>query len=95
MREEELQIGDTRKHECGASTTGATDSAGPVANAVVMGLPPRIAIPVIAVVGVLFLCVMGYLLYAGLGTTGSAFGPGVHNGGDTNLQATPAPVTAR
>lgn len=60
-----------------------------------MGLPPRIALPIMVVIGVLFLGAMGYLLHAGLGTTGSAFGPGVHNGGDTNLQATAAPVTAR
>jgi len=57
-----------------------------------MGLPPRIAIPVLAVVAILFLGFLGMLLKAGLSTEGSAFGPGARtNGGDTNLQATPAP----
>ncbi|MGB8267414.1 MAG: hypothetical protein WCE44_13885 [Candidatus Velthaea sp.] len=57
-----------------------------------MGLPPRIAIPVLTVVAILFLGFMYVLLKAGFSTEGSAFGPGTRtNGGDTNLQATPAP----
>ena len=57
-----------------------------------MGLPPRIAIPVLTVVAVLFLGFLFVLLKAGFSTEGSAFGPGSRtNQGDTNLQATPAP----
>jgi len=57
-----------------------------------MGLPLRVTIPILAVIAIVFLGVLGVLLKAGFSTEGSAFGPGVRtNGGDTNLQATPAP----
>jgi hypothetical protein len=57
-----------------------------------MGLPPRIVIPVLTAIAVAFLGFLGLLLKAGFSTEGSAFGPGARtNGGDTNLQATPAP----
>ncbi len=48
-----------------------------------MGLPPRIAIPVLIVFAVVFLGIMGYLLKLGFGTQGSAFGPGATTQGDT------------
>lgn len=59
-----------------------------------VGLPPRIAIPILAVFAVLFLGVMGYFLRAGFGTTGAAFGPSgeVHEQGDARIAATPAPI---
>jgi hypothetical protein len=59
-----------------------------------VGLPPRIAIPILAVFAVLFLGAMGYLLRIGFGTTGSAFGPSgqPHEQGDARIQATPAPI---
>ena len=59
-----------------------------------MGLPPRIAIPILLVFAALFLTVTGYFLRAGFGATGSAFGPSgqPHQQGDAILQATPAPI---
>lgn len=58
-----------------------------------MGLPLRIAVPILAVFAVLFLGVMGYFLKIGFGTTGSAFGPsGPAQQGDANIRATPAPI---
>lgn len=59
-----------------------------------MGLPPRIAVPIMAVFTVAFLGVMAYLLRIGFATTGSAFGPGVaqHEQGDARIQATAAPL---
>ncbi|HEX3466346.1 MAG TPA: tetratricopeptide repeat protein [Candidatus Elarobacter sp.] len=58
-----------------------------------MGLPPRIAIPILAVFAVVFLGVLGWFLRIGFGTTGSAFGPGtVAEQGDARIQATPAPI---
>lgn len=41
------------------------------------GLPPRIYLPILVVVGVLFLATMAYLLRIGFGVTGSAFGTSV------------------
>jgi lipoprotein NlpI len=58
-----------------------------------VGLPPRIAIPILAVFAVVFLGVLGWFLRIGFGTTGSAFGPGtVAEQGDARIQATPAPI---
>ena len=58
-----------------------------------MGLPARIAIPILAVFAVVFLGILGWFLRIGFGTTGSAFGPsGVAEQGDARLQATPAPI---
>lgn len=59
-----------------------------------VGLPPRIAIPVLAIFAVLFLGVTGYFLAIGFGTTGSAFGPNgsIAQQGDANIRATPAPI---
>jgi hypothetical protein len=59
-----------------------------------VGLPPRIAIPVLAIFAVLFLGVTGYFLTIGFGTTGSAFGPNgtIAQQGDANIRATPAPI---
>lgn len=58
-----------------------------------MGLPLRIAIPILAVFAVVFLGILGWLLRIGFGTTGSAFGPAtVAEQGDARIQATPAPI---
>lgn len=38
------------------------------------GLPPRIYLPIVAIVAVLFLAIMAYLLMEGFGSTGSVFG---------------------
>jgi tetratricopeptide (TPR) repeat protein len=52
----------------------------------------RIAVPILAVFAAVFLAIMGYFLHRGFGTTGTAFGAGVADQGDANLQATPAPI---
>jgi tetratricopeptide repeat protein len=59
-----------------------------------VGLPARIAIPILTVFALLFLGVTGYFLKIGFGTTGSAFGPsgGVAQQGDANIRATPVPI---
>jgi tetratricopeptide (TPR) repeat protein len=59
-----------------------------------MGLPARIALPILTVFALVFLGVMAYLLRVGFGTTGAAFGPGltVAQQGDADLRATPAPI---
>lgn len=61
-----------------------------------MGLPARIAIPILAVFAVVFLGILGWFLRIGFGTTGSAFGPssGPAEQGDARIQAraTPAPI---
>jgi hypothetical protein len=58
-----------------------------------VGLPPRIAIPVLAVFAVVFLGILGWFLRIGFGTTGSAFGPStVAEQGDARIQVTPAPI---
>lgn len=38
------------------------------------GLPPRIYLPIVVIVAVLFLGIMGYLVAVGFGVTGSVFG---------------------
>ena len=59
-----------------------------------MGLPARIAIPILVVFAVVFLGILGWFLRIGCGTTGSAFGPsGVPaEQGDARIAATPAPL---
>ena len=44
------------------------------------GLPPRIYVPIVAVLGVAFLGVMFYLVGLGFGVTGSVFGKAAPNG---------------
>lgn len=41
------------------------------------GLPPRIYLPIVAVVAALFLSLMGYLVAVGFGVTGTVFGQAV------------------
>jgi len=41
------------------------------------GLPPRIYVPILIVVAVIFLGIMGYLLSVGFRVTGSPFGTSV------------------
>ncbi|MDB5072291.1 MAG: repeat-containing protein [Candidatus Eremiobacteraeota bacterium] len=59
-----------------------------------MGLPARIAIPILAVFAVVFLGILGWFLRIGFSTTGSAFGPSTAPAeqGDARIQATPAPI---
>lgn len=59
-----------------------------------MGLPARIAIPILVVFGVVFLGILGWFLRIGFGTTGSAFGPSgaPAEQGDARIAATPAPL---
>ena len=58
-----------------------------------MGLPARIAVPILVVFAVVFLGILGWFLRIGFGTTGSAFGPGTPvEQGDARIQATPAPI---
>lgn len=58
-----------------------------------MGLPPKIALPIVAVFAVVFLGIMAYFLRIGFGTTGAAFGPQAqpHEQGDARIAATPVP----
>ena len=59
-----------------------------------MGLPARIAIPILVIFAVVFLAILGWFLRIGLGTTGSAFGPSgaPAQQGDARIAATPAPL---
>lgn len=59
-----------------------------------MGLPARIAIPILVIFAVVFLGILGWFLRIGLGTTGSAFGPSgaPPQQGDARIAATPAPL---
>ncbi|MGZ3549229.1 MAG: tetratricopeptide repeat protein [Vulcanimicrobiaceae bacterium] len=40
------------------------------------GLPPRVYIPIVAIIAVVFLGLMAWLLHIGFGTSGSVFGSG-------------------
>jgi Tetratricopeptide repeat len=59
-----------------------------------MGLPPRIALPIFAVVAVIFIAIMGVLVKAGLTDSGTALGTGTpaEQGDARNVRATAAPV---
>jgi tetratricopeptide (TPR) repeat protein len=59
-----------------------------------VGLPARIAIPILVVFAAIFLGILGWLLRIGFGTTGSAFGPSgaPAQHGDARIAATPAPL---
>jgi cytochrome c-type biogenesis protein CcmH/NrfG len=71
------------------------------------GLPPRIYVPIVAAIAVVFLGAMGYLVAAGFGVTGSVFGqaakPGTvagqsaaqqqqAQGSQTNVEGGPPPA---
>lgn len=59
-----------------------------------MGLPLRIALPILAVFAVVFIAIMGYLVKAGLTDSGTALGYGAPaEQGDARVRATAAPVT--
>jgi hypothetical protein len=59
-----------------------------------MGLPPRIALPIFAVIAIIFIVIMGSLVKAGLTDNGTALGTGVPaEQGDARIQATAAPVS--
>jgi hypothetical protein len=60
-----------------------------------MGLPPRIALPIFAVIAVVFIAIMGYLVKAGLTEGGTALGYGApaQQGDARDVRATAAPVT--
>jgi tetratricopeptide (TPR) repeat protein len=59
-----------------------------------VGLPARIAIPILVVFAVAFLGILGWFLRIGFATTGSAFGPSgtPAQQGDARIAATPAPL---
>ena len=50
------------------------------------GLPPRIYLPVLAVVAIAFIAVMAYFLRIGLGVTGSPFGADANGAGAVQSQ---------
>jgi hypothetical protein len=59
-----------------------------------MGLPLRIALPILTVVAVVFIAVMGYLVKLGFGEGGTALGYGTGTDqGDARIQATAAPAS--
>jgi cytochrome c-type biogenesis protein CcmH/NrfG len=58
------------------------------------GLPPRIYLPILAVVSIAFLATMAYLVAVGFGVTGSVFGTAAEssNAGAASSQGTQAAV---
>ena len=58
------------------------------------GLPPRIYLPILAVVSIAFLATMAYLVAVGFGVTGSVFGTAAKssNAGAASSQGTQAAV---
>lgn len=69
------------------------------------GLPPRIYVPIVVVIGAAFLCIMGYLVADGFGVSGSVFGKAVKSQSSAQMQpqgsqnavegGPPAPVVAQ
>ncbi|MGB8907456.1 MAG: tetratricopeptide repeat protein [Candidatus Cybelea sp.] len=69
------------------------------------GLPPRIYVPIVAIVVAVFLCVMVYLVSVGFGVTGSVFGKAAQQATSAKLESQgsqnaveggpPAPVIAQ
>ena len=69
------------------------------------GLPPRIYLPIVAILAALFLGVMAYLVADGFGVTGSVFGKAAKPGANAAVQSQgsqnrveggpPAPVVAQ
>ena len=53
------------------------------------GLPPRIALPIVAVVSLLFLGIMAYLVAQGFGVTGTVFGKAAKPGSVAGAQQQP------
>jgi TolA-binding protein len=58
-----------------------------------MGLPLRIALPILTLVAVVFIAIMGYLVKLGFGEGGTALGYGARDQGDARIQATTAPAS--
>ncbi|MGC2128531.1 MAG: tetratricopeptide repeat protein [Candidatus Aquilonibacter sp.] len=52
------------------------------------GLPPRIYLPIVATIAVLFLGLMGYLVAIGFGVAGSVFGKGGSGGAGSSAGST-------
>jgi cytochrome c-type biogenesis protein CcmH/NrfG len=50
------------------------------------GLPPRVYLPIVAVIAVCFLGAMAYLIADGFGVTGSVFGKASNGGGPVQAQ---------
>jgi cytochrome c-type biogenesis protein CcmH/NrfG len=69
------------------------------------GLPPRIYVPIVAIVAAIFLSVMAYLVSVGFGVAGSVFGKAAQQAASTKLApqgsqnavegGPPAPVIAQ
>lgn len=53
------------------------------------GLPPRIALPIVAIVSLVFLVIMAYLVGQGFGVTGSVFGKAAKPGAVAGMQQQP------
>ena len=68
-----MEIGFRRKHE---EFVRRPSKRLFVNQAPQRGLPPRLYIPIVAVVGVAFLAAMAWLVHAGFATGGSVFGAG-------------------
>ena len=59
-----------------------------------MGLPPRIALPIFAVIAVVFIAIIGALVKVGLTDSGTALGNGAPaEQGDARVRVTAAPVS--
>jgi tetratricopeptide repeat protein len=59
-----------------------------------MGLPLRLALPILAVVAAVFIAIMGYLVRLGFGDAGTALGSGAPaEQGDARIVATAPPVS--
>jgi hypothetical protein len=59
-----------------------------------MGLPLRIAIPVLTIVAIVFLAIMAVFVKTGFSDSGTALGSGAPaEQGDARIEATPAPVS--
>lgn len=57
------------------------------------GLPPRVYVPIVAILGAVFLAIMGWLVHTGFTTGGSVFGTGTGAGSQAAAPAAPAAVS--
>jgi len=59
------------------------------------GLPPRIYVPIVLVVAVIFLATLGWLVRIGFGTSGSVFGTGTGSPAPAGATAQPQTVNVQ
>src|ERR1700722_11609073 len=87
------------KRSCSSATSGSSAPTGvgfefQMQLSGEMGLPLRIALPILTVVAVVFIAIMGYLVKLGFGEGGTALGYGAPaEQGDARIQATAAPAS--